>query len=237
MEPETPSETNSTASAQQNSDDSSSLFTSPSSSLPAPSTSNVMAQQDQVAADSAATASTPASSSGSQPAPAAPHRAVLIGPVRQPFTSQFASLFSGRVIVRNGRVVVTRGEHFLQAQPPVGPMPFGTQPLQGNANAAVGTQPQQPGVEPSPAQPAAVNNNNDNGVDNARVEQNNNLLPPQHPLFNVRDRLFHALFYRMATVYARAVPPSFRTAIEYCALFKVSVVELPINIVISRKGN
>ena len=68
----------------------------------------------------------------------------------------------------------------------------------------------------TPTQPATDHN--------TRVEHNNNVIPiPQHPLFNVRDRLFHALFYRMATVYARAVPPPFRTALEYCALLKVRV--------------
>lgn len=68
---------------------------------------------------------------------------------------------------------------------------------------------------PPPPQPPPQNN--------ARLEHNNNVIPlPQHPLFNVRDRLFHALFYRMATVYARAVPPPFRMALECCALFKVS---------------
>jgi len=67
----------------------------------------------------------------------------------------------------------------------------------------------------APTQPASDHN--------TRLEHNNNVIPiPQHPLFNVRDRLFHALFYRMATVYARAVPPPFRTALECCALLKVS---------------
>jgi len=57
---------------------------------------------------------------------------------------------------------------------------------------------------------------------NNRQERNNNNVP-QHPLLNVRDRLFHALFYRMATVYAHAVPIPLRTAVEYCALFVVGI--------------
>lgn len=43
----------------------------------------------------------------------------------------------------------------------------------------------------------------------------------QHPFFHVRDRLFHALFYRIAVAYARAVPASFRVALEIFAIFKV----------------
>lgn len=54
-------------------------------------------------------------------------------------------------------------------------------------------------------------------------QQQNNDIPQnqQHPFFNVRDRLFHALFYRIAVTYARSVPRSFRIAIEIFALFKV----------------
>jgi len=59
-------------------------------------------------------------------------------------------------------------------------------------------------------------------ANNNQPERNNNNIP-QHPLLNVRDRLFHALFYRMATVYAHAVPTSLRTAVEYCALFMVGI--------------
>lgn len=84
---------------------------------------------------------------------------------------------------------------------------------------------------PPPPQPANVSAERQaplpaaTATDNTRVEHNNNVIPgPQHPLFNVRDRLFHALFYRMATVYARAVPPPFRTALECCALIKVNIL-------------
>lgn len=80
---------------------------------------------------------------------------------------------------------------------------------------AANTTAHQPAAETAASPPPAAENN-------ARLEHNNNVIPlPQHPLFNVRDRLFHALFYRMATVYARAVPPPFRMALECCALFKV----------------
>jgi len=78
-----------------------------------------------------------------------------------------------------------------------------------------------------PPRPAAANNIGQavDADNNNRPERNNNNIP-QHPLLNVRDRLFHALFYRMATVYARAVPVSLRTAVEYGALFMVSILLL-----------
>jgi len=76
-----------------------------------------------------------------------------------------------------------------------------------------------------PPRPAAANNVGQaaDADNNNRAERNNNNIP-QHPLLNVRDRLFHALFYRMATVYARAVPVPLRTAVEYGALFMVGIL-------------
>lgn len=59
---------------------------------------------------------------------------------------------------------------------------------------------------------------------NAQPEPNNNVpqqQQQQHPLFNVRDRLFHALFQRIALAYARSVPRHIRIALECFALFKV----------------
>jgi len=78
-----------------------------------------------------------------------------------------------------------------------------------------------------PQRPAAANNIGQaaDADNNNRAERNNNNIP-QHPLLNVRDRLFHALFYRMATVYARAVPMPLRTAIECGALFMVGILLL-----------
>ena len=43
----------------------------------------------------------------------------------------------------------------------------------------------------------------------------------QNPLLNVRDRLFHALFYRIALTYARAFPRPFRRFLEFAILLKV----------------
>lgn len=46
--------------------------------------------------------------------------------------------------------------------------------------------------------------------------RNNN----QNPLINVRDRLFHTLFYRAALAYARTFPRPFRRIIEFIILIK-----------------
>ncbi|XP_046436208.1 membralin isoform X2 [Neodiprion fabricii] len=56
-----------------------------------------------------------------------------------------------------------------------------------------------------------LNNNNMN-----RARNNNN----QNPLFNVRDRLFHALFIKAALAYARAFPRPIRRFIEFIVLLK-----------------
>jgi hypothetical protein len=57
-----------------------------------------------------------------------------------------------------------------------------------------------------------LNNNNIN-----RARNNNN----QNPLFNVRDRLFHALFIKSALFYARTFPRPVRRIIEFVVLLKV----------------
>ncbi|KAM6463948.1 membralin isoform 2-T2 [Liasis olivaceus] len=46
----------------------------------------------------------------------------------------------------------------------------------------------------------------------------------QNPLINVRDRLFHALFFKMAVTYARLFPPSFRRIFEFFILLKALFV-------------
>lgn len=59
---------------------------------------------------------------------------------------------------------------------------------------------------------------------------NNNVRPrnlnQQNPLLNVRDRLFHALFYRIALAYARAIPKSVRRFLEFAILLKVRLQKL-----------
>lgn len=49
-----------------------------------------------------------------------------------------------------------------------------------------------------------------------RFRNNNN----RNPLFNVRDRLFHTLFFRAALAYARTVPLPIRRFIEFMILIK-----------------
>ena len=66
---------------------------------------------------------------------------------------------------------------------------------------------------------AAADNNNRAGHNN----NNNNQPPLQNPILNVRDRLFHALFYRITLTYARAFPKPIRRLLEFIVLLKVSV--------------
>ncbi|XP_005281103.2 membralin isoform X1 [Chrysemys picta bellii] len=69
-----------------------------------------------------------------------------------------------------------------------------------------------------------VNNNGGGGAagGNNRGVRNPNLN--QNPLINVRDRLFHALFFKMAVTYARLFPPSFRRIFEFFVLLKALFV-------------
>lgn len=67
---------------------------------------------------------------------------------------------------------------------------------------------------------------------NDNIPVNNNMGPNrirnpnmnQNPLINVRDRLFHALFFKMAVTYARLFPPSFRRVFEFFVLLKALFV-------------
>ncbi|XP_061834283.2 membralin isoform X1 [Nerophis lumbriciformis] len=63
------------------------------------------------------------------------------------------------------------------------------------------------------------NNNNHMGPNRIRNPNIN-----QNPLINVRDRLFHALFFKMAVTYARLFPPSFRRVFEFFVLLKALFV-------------
>lgn len=77
--------------------------------------------------------------------------------------------------------------------------------------------------EPANLEIMSENQANDN------IPVNNNMGPNrirnpnmnQNPLINVRDRLFHALFFKMAVTYARLFPPSFRRVFEFFVLLKV----------------
>lgn len=67
------------------------------------------------------------------------------------------------------------------------------------------------------------NNNvplNNNGAANRLRNANVN----QNPLINVRDRFFHAIFFKMAVTYARLFPPSFRRVFEFFVLLKALFV-------------
>lgn len=73
----------------------------------------------------------------------------------------------------------------------------------------------------APAAPEGANpeNNHLGGgplINPNRIRNNNNL----NPLFNVRDRLFHTLFYRAALAYARTFPKPLRRFIEFLILIK-----------------
>ncbi|NXK51840.1 MBRL protein, partial [Chauna torquata] len=67
-----------------------------------------------------------------------------------------------------------------------------------------------------PANHAGAAGGNNRGVRNPNLNQN--------PLINVRDRLFHALFFKMAVTYARLFPPSFRRIFEFFVLLKALFV-------------
>lgn len=56
----------------------------------------------------------------------------------------------------------------------------------------------------------------------ARGPRTPNLNP--NPLINVRDRLFHALFFKMAVTYSRLFPPAFRRLFEFFVLLKALFV-------------
>ncbi|EFA06285.2 hypothetical protein TcasGA2_TC009151 [Tribolium castaneum] len=53
-------------------------------------------------------------------------------------------------------------------------------------------------------------------INTNRIRNNNN----QNPLFNVRDRLFHTLFFKVALVYARTFPKPVRRFFEFIILIK-----------------
>lgn len=80
------------------------------------------------------------------------------------------------------------------------------------------------GIDPSVNQPPPSqnnmnnnnNNNNNNNINTNRLRSNNN----QNQLFNVRDRLFHALFFRAALTYARTFPRPVRRFLEFVVLLK-----------------
>lgn len=73
-----------------------------------------------------------------------------------------------------------------------------------------------PAAGPAPEQPNNPTNNNNR-------RNNNN----QNPLINVRDRLFHALFFKAAVAYARTFPRPIRRFLEFVMLLKVKLFYTP----------
>ena len=69
---------------------------------------------------------------------------------------------------------------------------------------------------------AAADNNNRPGRNNNNQQAN--------PLLGVRDRLFHALFYRIALTYARAFPKPIRRFIEFAILLKVTNTDFEVSL-------
>lgn len=66
----------------------------------------------------------------------------------------------------------------------------------------------------------------DNNATNNNRTRNNNNNANANPLINVRDRLFHALFFKAALAYARTFPRPVRRWIEFTVLLKVSLLIL-----------
>lgn len=66
-------------------------------------------------------------------------------------------------------------------------------------------------------------NNNNNGLSRNAGGGGSGNSAGGNPMNSVRDRLFHALFVRVALAYASAVPPSVRTLFEYITLLKALV--------------
>lgn len=71
-----------------------------------------------------------------------------------------------------------------------------------------------------------VMNNNNNNANNVIAMNNENNRNNNVPLVGVRDRLFHALFFKASLTYARSVPSSVRRVIEFLVLLKVSILIL-----------
>lgn len=92
--------------------------------------------------------------------------------------------------------------------------------LAGGARQAEGegAPPRNNEPQPPPAPPPPPGNNRPrNNINNNNLNNNNN----QNPLFNMRDRLFHALFFKAALAYARTFPRPVRRVLEFIVLLKV----------------
>ena len=70
--------------------------------------------------------------------------------------------------------------------------------------------------------------NNMNGVGPTLLNNNNPNYVNANQLATVRDRMFHAIFHRMALAYARTFPKPVRRLLEW--LFLLKVVYKPANL-------
>lgn len=78
------------------------------------------------------------------------------------------------------------------------------------------------------AEPQVMNNlppggNPENLLPGPFPTMNRNRNNNQNPLFNVRERLFHALFFKFAVAYARTFPRPVRRFFEFLVLLKALV--------------
>ena len=85
--------------------------------------------------------------------------------------------------------------------------------------------PEQQPPPPPQAEPTNTGNNDNNGqnrnnAQNRPNNNNNNNNNNNGGLANVRERLFQALFFRLAVAYARAFPQPMRRLIEFTVLLK-----------------
>ncbi|CAG5123159.1 unnamed protein product [Candidula unifasciata] len=67
-------------------------------------------------------------------------------------------------------------------------------------------------------------NNNNGGVGAARARNNGARGGENNPFFHLQNRLFHALFYRIAITYARTFPRPIRRILEFTLLLKALFV-------------
>lgn len=88
-----------------------------------------------------------------------------------------------------------------------------------NANA--------PGPQPMNNLPPGVNPENNilpgGPIMNQRLNVHRNRNNNPNPLFNVRERLFHALFFKFAVAYARTFPRPIRRFFEFLVLLKALI--------------
>ena len=107
------------------------------------------------------------------------------------------------------------------ANPPQSNAPTGNAAPTGGG-AGGGGRPQEGSRAPGAGAPRQLYEVPGAAADNNNAARARN-VNQQNPLLNVRDRLFHALFYRIALAYARAIPRPVRRFLEFAILLKVMI--------------